>query len=338
MSEREVVVVYGAYGHTGRFVVRELCARGYSPCLSGRDERKLESLRAAHPGVDARQSTIESPKSLDRALEGAAAVINCAGPFLDTSTPLIEAALRARIHYVDITAEQSVVRAAFDRFSEPARARGVVVLPAMAFYGGLGDLLATMAMGGWAAADEIEIGVALDSWKPTVGTRITGRRNTARRFVVSKGRLELLPDPPPRRTWWFPEPFGAQDVVGLGFSEVITISHHLRVSELHAFMNLPPIQDVRSPDTPPPTPSDESGRSSQVFLMEAVVRKDGQSRRALAHGRDIYAVTAPLVVEATQRVLTGKTRTTGVVAPGETFDVADFLRALSPAHLALEVP
>jgi hypothetical protein len=110
------------------------------------------------------------------------------------------------------------------------------------------------------------------------------------------------------------------------------------VSELHAFMNLPPIRDVRNPDTPPPTPSDESGRSSQEFLMEVVVRKDGQSRRALAHGRDIYAVTAPLVVEAAQRVLIGKTKTTGVVAPGEAFDVADFLRALSPAHLALEVP
>jgi hypothetical protein len=44
------------------------------------------------------------------------------------------------------------------------------------------------------------------------------------------------------------------------------------------------------------------------------------------------------VVEATQRVLAGKTKTTGVVAPGETFDAADFLRALSPAHLALEAP
>src|SRR5262245_33436127 len=233
MSEREVVVVFGAYGHTGRFVVGELCARGYSPRLSGRDERKLDRLRAAHGGVDARLSAIESPGSLDRALEGAAAVINCAGPFLDTSTPLIEAALRARIHYLDITAEQGAVRAAFARFSEPARASGLVVLPAMAFYGGLGDLLATMAMGDWAAAGEIEIGVALDSWKPTVGTRVTGRRNTGPRFVVSKGRLELLPDPPLQRTWRFPEPFGAQDVVGLGLSEIITISHHLRAPEVH---------------------------------------------------------------------------------------------------------
>src|SRR5262245_5864869 len=337
VNERKAVVVFGAYGHTGRFVTAELCARGYTPVLSGRDQGKLDRLRAAHPGVEARSSALDSPKSLDRALEGAAAVINCAGPFLDTSTPLIEAALRAGIHYFDVTAEQSVVRAAFDRFSEPARARGVVVLPAMAFYGGLGDLLGTMAMGDWAAADAIDIGVALDGWKPTVGTRVTGQRNTGRRFVLTNGRFEFLPDPPPRRTWRFPEPFGAQEVVGFGSTDVITLSHHLQVSGVQAFMNLAPIRDLRNPDTPPPMPSDESGRSSQVFLVEAVVQKDGQTRRALAHGRDIYAVTAPLVVEATQRVLTGRARTMGVVAPGEALHAPDLHGALSPAHLVLDV-
>src|SRR5262245_13572585 len=195
----------------------------------------------------------------------------------------------------------------------------------------------SMAMGGWAAADAIDIGVALDGWKPTVGTRVTGQRNTGRRFVLTNGRFEFLPDPPPRRTWRFPEPFGAQEVVGFGSTDVITLSHHLQVSEARAFMNLVPIRDLRNPDTPPPKPSDESGRSSQVFLVEAVAQKDGQTRRALAHGRDIYAVTAPLVVEATHRVLTGRAKTVGVVAPGEAFDVPDFLGALSPAPLALDV-
>src|SRR5262245_59896472 len=195
----------------------------------------------------------------------------------------------------------------------------------------------SMAMGGWAAADAIDIGVALDGWKPTVGTRVTGQRNTGRRFVLTNGRFEFLPDPPPRRTWRFPEPFGAQEVVGFGSTDVITLSHHLQASGVQAFMNLAPIRDLRNPDTPPPMPSDESGRSSRVFRVEAVVQKDGQTRRALAHGRDIYAVTAHLVVEATERVLTGRAKTMGVVAPGQAFEASDFLRALAPPHIALEV-
>src|SRR5690606_26838257 len=95
-GEREVravqhaVTVFGAYGHTGRFVAAELRRRGWSVILSGRDAERLAGLPAAHPGLEVRAATVNDPASLDRALAGAAAVINCAGPFLDTATPVIE--------------------------------------------------------------------------------------------------------------------------------------------------------------------------------------------------------------------------------------------------------
>jgi len=236
-----------------------------------------------------------------------------------------------------VTAEQPAALASFERFGGAAREAGVVIIPAMAFYGGLGDVLATAAIGDWAAADEICIAVALDSWKPTWGTRVTGRRNTARHFVFSKSKLEFLADPPPTRAWNFPALFGTQDVIGLCFSEIITISRHLPVPEIHAFMNLPPVRDVRDPDTPPPTASDDSGRSSQIFLVEVVARRGGEERHALARGRDIYAITAPIVVEATQRIVTGQAKKTGVVAAGEAFDARDFLESLHPMHLSVEI-
>jgi len=144
-----------------------------------------------------RVATVDDPASLDRALSGAVAVINCAGPFIDTAAPVIDAALRASIHYLDVAAEQAAVLAVFERFANAARDAGVVVAPAMAFFGGLGDLLSTAAMGEWDAADEICIAVALDSWKPTLGTRLTGQRNPGRHFIFSNSRLERT-DPPPR--------------------------------------------------------------------------------------------------------------------------------------------
>src|SRR5215472_14014666 len=111
------VTVFGAYGHTGRFVVAELEDRGWTPILSGRDPEKLRLLARPYPKLEVRPASIDSPASLDGALAGAAAVINCAGPFLDTATPVIEAALRAGIHYLDVTPEQRAVLAAFDRFA-----------------------------------------------------------------------------------------------------------------------------------------------------------------------------------------------------------------------------
>src|SRR5262245_21115344 len=94
------VAVFGAAGHTGRFVVSELRRRGLTPILSGRDAAKLNAVAEAHPGLEARVASIDNPTSLDRAISGAAAVINCAGPFMDTAAPLIEAAIRGRIHYL----------------------------------------------------------------------------------------------------------------------------------------------------------------------------------------------------------------------------------------------
>jgi len=167
------VAVLGAYGHTGRFVVAELRKRGLVPILSGRDTGKLAAVGRTSPGLGIRPASVDDPASLDRALAGAAAVINCAGPFAMTSTPVLDAALRAQIPYLDITAEAEVVAETFAKYADRARDAGIVIVPAMAFYGGLGDLLATMALDDWPAADRISIAYALSSWRPTRGTRAT---------------------------------------------------------------------------------------------------------------------------------------------------------------------
>jgi short subunit dehydrogenase-like uncharacterized protein len=330
------VVVFGASGHTGRFVVAELARRGMMAILAGRDSEKLFALQKTHPAFETRVASIDDPASLDRALSGASLVINCAGPFLDTAAPVIEAALRARIHYLDVTAEQAVALAVFEKFSDAVRTAGVLVMPSMAFYGALGDLLATAAMHSWSTADEIQIAVALDSWKPTQGTRLTGQRNPGRRLVFSNNRLSVLEEPPPKRTWSFPSPFGKQEVIALPLAETVIISRHLRVPEIHAYINLAPLADLHNPTTPGPTPADERGRSAQEFLMEVKVRRGNEERHVIAAGRDIYAVTAPIVVEAAERILAGDMRATGTAAPGEIFDAEAFLRALSPEHISLE--
>jgi hypothetical protein len=134
-----------------------------APILSVRDLAKLSAVAAAHAGLEMRVASVDDPASLDRAIAGARAVINCAGPFLDTAAPVVEAALRARIPYLDMAAEQAAVLATFERYDEAARDAGVVNAAALAFYGGLSDLLATAAMGDWMAADEISVAVALDS-------------------------------------------------------------------------------------------------------------------------------------------------------------------------------
>ncbi|ANP50310.1 hypothetical protein J2Z21_000942 [Streptomyces griseochromogenes] len=338
MGSRQTVAVFGAYGHTGRFVVAELRERGFVPVLSGRDADRLKVLAATGPGSDVRPASVDDPASLDRALDGSAAVINCAGPFAATAAPVIEAALRAGIPYVDVAAEIEANVDTFTRFSDRARAAGAVIVPAMAFYGGLGDLLVTAAMGDWTAADEAHIAYALSSWHPTAGSRatsaVTRERRGARRIVHTNGRLEYREDGPPALEWPFPAPLGPRAVIGeFTMADVVTVPSHLPIPDVRTYMTVEAAKEVTAPDTPAPTPADESGRSAQTFLVDAVVRRGGRQRRAVAGGRDIYAVTAPLAVEAVDRILTGRTETVGVASAGEIFDAPDFLRALS-AHLS----
>ncbi|MEU7531468.1 NAD(P)H-binding protein [Saccharothrix sp. NPDC042600] len=323
------VAVYGAYGHTGRFVVAELRGRGYTPLLLGRDRDKL----VAHAGgLEVRQASVDDPAALDRALAGATAVINCAGPFATTAGSLIEAAGRAGIPYVDVAAE---IEANVDTFAR--RVDGVVV-PAMAFYGGLGDLLVTAAMGEWTSADEVHVAYGLSSWHPTAGTlaagAVSGERRGGRRVRFTGGRLEYHDDALPTVEWPFPAPLGPREVIGeFTMADVVTVPSHLDVPEVRTYMSANAAADL-SAAAQAPVAVDELGRSAQTFVVDVLVRANGEERRLTATGRDIYAISAPLAVEAVDRVLTGRVKATGVVSAGAAFDAPDFLKALSP-HLAV---
>lgn len=323
------IAVYGAYGHTGRFVLAELRRRGFVPVACGRDAARLREL-AATTGVEVRVAATDDPAALDAAFAGTTAVLHCAGPFLDTAAPVLDAALRARISYLDVAAEQRAVVDTLARDAE-AKAAGVTVLPAMAFYGGLADLLTSAALDGATDADAVDIAIALDGWHPTRGTRLTGERNHYPRTYIEHGRNCTLPDPAPTRETDFPMPFGRLETVLLPLSEAVLVPHHIACRNLHSWMNLAPLRDLRDPATPPPVAADDSGRSTQRFVVDVHVRRGNHVNRATASGRDIYAVTAPLLVEALQRVLDGRVHGNGALAAGQAFDARDFLAALAAA-------
>jgi len=303
MSNR--IAIMGASGHTGRFVTTELERRGITPVPCGR-------------GTD-----------LDLALRGADAVINCAGPFAATAAPVIKSAVRAGIPYLDVTAEIEVVT---DTLAGYAGA-GIPIVPAAAFYGGLGDLLATTAMADWPAADQLTIAYALSNWRPTPGTRATGRvsaqRRDGRRIAYTGGRLQFLAGAAPRTTWTFPAPVGTRPVVGeFTMADSATIPAHLDTPEIATYMTSNAVEDLLAADPSGPVAADEHGRSAQTFLVEVVARSGDTERRAMASGRDIYAVTAPLVVEAACRLLAGRGDAAGVAPAGARFDARDFLDSL----------
>lgn len=321
------IAVYGASGHTGRFVVQEALRRGLAVVAVGRNAARLDQ-QFPHERVSHRVAALDDAHALDQAFAGSAVVINCAGPFLDTAAPVAQAALRAGAHYIDVTAEQASAQATLADLDAPARVAGRVAMPAAGFYGGLADLLASALAEPDATIDEITVAIALDRWWPTAGTRITGERNTVPRVVVQGGRLVPLAPVAEAPDWTFSAPLGRQAMVDLPFSETITLAHHLTASVVRSLLNRTALEDVRAADTPPPTGVDATGRSAQRFELVVRLTQGGATREAGVRGQDIYAVTAPIVVEAAVRLAAAGHAQGGALTLAQALDPRAVLHAL----------
>ena len=124
-------MIYGANGYTGELIAREAKTRGLTPVLAGRNADKIAKL-AGELGLEHRIFSLDSSDAIAPHLEGIGLVLHCAGPFAKTSAPVIEASIRAKAHYLDITGEISVFEYARTKSSE-AEAAGVVVCPGVGF-------------------------------------------------------------------------------------------------------------------------------------------------------------------------------------------------------------
>jgi short subunit dehydrogenase-like uncharacterized protein len=122
------LLLYGAYGYTGELIAREAVDRGMDVIVAGRNGTKTRGV-GIQLGVESR---VFSAGEAGHNLEGVEAVLNCAGPFVETYEPFVDACLRTGTHYLDITGELSVFEAVAERDREAEKA-GVCLLPGVGF-------------------------------------------------------------------------------------------------------------------------------------------------------------------------------------------------------------
>ena len=150
--------------------------------------------------------------------------------------------------------------------------------------------------------------------------------------VFTGGHLTSAPSSPAQKNWHFAKPVGDQVVLEMPFSETVLLSRHVKTAVHHNYLTQVAITDVLDPSTPPPKAADTMGRSAQNFVVEVVITRGDDQRRACTRGRDGYAVTAPLTGEAVERLLQGQFSSAGAHAPGEIFDAKAILAALGPDY------
>lgn len=152
------ILVYGAYGYTGRLVVREAVARGLEVVVAGRNGERVRDI-AGRYGLAGRVFGLDDPGRLESEVATVAAVLHCAGPFVRTSAPMRRACIAAGTHYLDITGEIPVFEATFAEHAE-AEAAGVVLLPGVGFDVVPSDCLAAKVAAACPSPRSLEIAFA----------------------------------------------------------------------------------------------------------------------------------------------------------------------------------
>lgn len=124
-------LLYGANGYTAQLMLPEIQKKGWTPLLAGRSEDKIKPLAEKY-GWPYRIFTVHDRQAIRAALHELPLVMNAAGPFSRTAKPFIEACLKTKAHYLDITGEIRVFEMAH-RYDQAAKAAGIMLMPGTGF-------------------------------------------------------------------------------------------------------------------------------------------------------------------------------------------------------------
>lgn len=318
----DTFLIYGANGYTGRLIVREALANRLDPIVAGRNRKELEAM-SAELGLEHRVAELGDPAALDAALNGVQLVLNVAGPFSATAAPVVEACMRARCHYLDVSGEVFVIEALRGR-DRTARDLGVMVMPAVGC-----DVVATDSLIAHVArrlpsARRLALGVSglafasRGSWEALVEHAGMG-------VVRRQGRLVRVPAGSLCRSFDFGA--GERPSLGVVWGDVATAYYTTGIPDIEVYFEATPLLELilgfgrmfgpalRSAPAQawlkahsallPAGPSDAQRAAHDMTFVAEASDDEGRIARARLNTPEAYTLTAFASVALARRVLDG---------------------------------
>lgn len=307
------LMIYGASGYTGRMVAEHAKANGTALVLAGRSQPPLAKL-ALDLDVEYRAFALDDATAIDRNLLDISVLLNCAGPFLRTAKPLMEAAIRNGVHYLDTAAELDSYRLA-EQLDVEAKTAGVMLMP-----GGGGSVAMLGSLAGYAVAkvqDPLGIKIAMHvSGGLSRGSAISATENmTTETFARLDGALV----PVSNKLQKFDFGQGAVDSFQVTLPDLITIWRTTGVPNIETFIHVTgngfPQGDL---SLLPDGPTEDERSVNRYKAVVEVTDAQGKVIRSLLDTVNGYTFTAMAAAEAGRRVLRGEARA-GFQAPAGVF-------------------
>lgn len=314
-------LIYGANGYTGELITRFAVERGMRPILAGRNSAAIEELAQRH-GLESCIFSLDEREKVDAALQAVEMVLHCAGPFSITSRPMVNACLRNRKHYTDITGEIAVFEACAS-LEDRAREAGIMLMPGVGFDVVPSDCLALHLKNRLPSATHLTLAF-YGMGRISHGTQATMTMNVGRGGAIRKdGVITPVPAAWKTREIDFGEvtrtgvtiPWGdvstAYYSTGIPNIEVYTVAppSAVKMMKLSRYLGwlfaTGPIQKILQKQIPPGGPTDEERAAGKTLLWGEARDNEGNHVEARQQGPEGYTTTALAALNIVKKILNG---------------------------------
>jgi short subunit dehydrogenase-like uncharacterized protein len=346
------LLLYGAYGYTGRLAAELAAASKLDVVLAGRNQDALAGL-GERLSLPTRVIGLNDATQLSQALKDIACVVHMAGPFAATSAPMLDACLATQTNYVDITGEIEVFEAMWSRDDEIKRA-GITVVPGAGF-----DVVPTDCLAAYVASKlerPTSLVLALSGLEnPSQGTLRTAIRQVSKPVLCRRaGAIVVLDDRSPR---WIDFGSGGEPCVPVSWGDVATAFHSTAVGNITVYFRRTKL--LRSADilgklfepllrsrtgqkalttivrSFPEGPSQAERIGHRATIWAEALDRSGRAFRASLSTPDPYDFAANSALEISSRI-SSLPVALGLVTPFQAFG-ADFVLGL-PGCSRMDIP
>ena len=334
MNTHTAWLIYGATGDTGRLIVEEAVRRGHKPVLAGRSEGKLRAL--AEP-LDLEWTTfgLDDPQALYRAARDKELILNVAGPFSNTSAPIVQACLAAGVPYLDVANEVEVFEALYAQ-DEAARQHGIALITGVGFGVTTSDCLAMYVANQVPGAQELEVAISLYNAHESPSAMLTRTRAMASGGRVRRaGQLEHVALGAGGRRMPFPD--GTHTILLVPLADVVSSYRSTGIPNVTAYMTfavnpfiarmalpvmqklaaVPAVQQMLARPNHSPTEPEMQTAPQHSYIWAHASDGKGHAAEAWLETGEGYGYSATAAVRAVEQVL--QHQPVGALTPAQAF-------------------
>lgn len=337
MSKR--ITVLGATGYTGKLICEEFESLGIGFQMALRNLQNAQSYSSCKQIF---QVNTDNLAEIQRMLDQTDILINCVGPFNLFGKLLIEEVRKRSIYYLDITGEQSFVKSSYDDKENKA-----CLIHSCSFESAIADLMAYKFLNRETSYESIQVIYDIESTTPSPGTRFTMKVHSFfEQFVVKDGEVQSYKEPfilsklkigsrgegmvaysaPYPEVLFFSKNFKVKSSESYTLIEESMVDFAMGVHRAPSRTLEQVVQRNQQVKASGPKYEDRINQKCNVYLLAKSI--SGAEKTFVLACKDMYAMTASLIVFAAKSLLNHDLPMTKVLSPAEAFYTDGMLESI----------